>query len=280
MVEDDSDPKHRFYYCEDCCYPAHVVCILGTWRIFSGSAVAVDAKLVDFTLGTEPRGSVRVPASHCGILGFRFSHDAKRWKLILIKSTLSNLPTYFLSLFHLQADVAYREMVVALWEGEGCFLEAGGGGEVWESLGRWCSKFVGVLMGWGFGKAFGEAGIVLLILFPSQWVMVLGCKFWSDVWCGDSTLKGAFPDLFSIAADKEAAVADYLMIRNGNIHWEVTSDVLAARWKIGFYCEILFKCCLNASPPNSIPLESNLEGQSPSSSSILLMVSCLGENPH
>ncbi|KAJ6359811.1 hypothetical protein OIU77_003921 [Salix suchowensis] len=42
----------------------------------SGSAVAVGAKLVDFSLGTDTGGSVRVPASYCGILGFRPSHDA------------------------------------------------------------------------------------------------------------------------------------------------------------------------------------------------------------
>ncbi|GKV20645.1 hypothetical protein SLEP1_g30742 [Rubroshorea leprosula] len=41
----------------------------------SGSAVAVAAKLVDFSLGTDTGGSVRVPASYCGILGFRPSHD-------------------------------------------------------------------------------------------------------------------------------------------------------------------------------------------------------------
>ncbi|CAK9328360.1 unnamed protein product [Citrullus colocynthis] len=40
----------------------------------SGSAVAVGAKLVDFSLGTDTGGSVRVPASYCGILGFRPSH--------------------------------------------------------------------------------------------------------------------------------------------------------------------------------------------------------------
>ncbi|XP_022845754.1 amidase 1-like [Olea europaea var. sylvestris] len=40
----------------------------------SGSAVAVGAKLVDFSLGTDTGGSVRVPASHCGIFGFRPSH--------------------------------------------------------------------------------------------------------------------------------------------------------------------------------------------------------------
>eukprot|EP00252_Welwitschia_mirabilis_P000757 TRINITY_DN1071_c0_g1_i1.p1 TRINITY_DN1071_c0_g1~~TRINITY_DN1071_c0_g1_i1.p1 ORF type:complete len:590 (+),score=124.05 TRINITY_DN1071_c0_g1_i1:345-2114(+) len=40
----------------------------------SGSAVAVAAKLVDFALGTDTAGSVRVPAAFCGILGFRPSH--------------------------------------------------------------------------------------------------------------------------------------------------------------------------------------------------------------
>ncbi|GMG99708.1 hypothetical protein Nepgr_001548 [Nepenthes gracilis] len=40
----------------------------------SGSAVAVGAKLVDLALGTDTGGSTRVPASFCGILGFRPSH--------------------------------------------------------------------------------------------------------------------------------------------------------------------------------------------------------------
>ncbi|CAN4126144.1 unnamed protein product [Withania somnifera] len=40
----------------------------------SGSAVAVGAKHVDFSLGTDTGGSVRVPASYCGIYGIRPSH--------------------------------------------------------------------------------------------------------------------------------------------------------------------------------------------------------------
>src|SRR5215216_4472862 len=41
----------------------------------SGSASAVACGLVDFALGTDTGGSTRVPASDCGIWGFRPSHD-------------------------------------------------------------------------------------------------------------------------------------------------------------------------------------------------------------
>jgi amidase len=40
----------------------------------SGSAAAVSGDLVDFALGTDCGGSVRLPASYCGIYGIRTSH--------------------------------------------------------------------------------------------------------------------------------------------------------------------------------------------------------------
>ncbi|MCK0472865.1 amidase [Halalkalibacter sp. APA_J-10(15)] len=40
----------------------------------SGSAVAVAASEVDFALGTDTGGSIRIPASYCGVYGFRPTH--------------------------------------------------------------------------------------------------------------------------------------------------------------------------------------------------------------
>jgi len=42
----------------------------------SGSAAAVTGGLVDFALGTDTAGSMRIPASYCGIYGFRPTHGA------------------------------------------------------------------------------------------------------------------------------------------------------------------------------------------------------------
>jgi amidase len=55
----------------------------------SGSASAVACGLVDFALGTDSGGSVRVPASNCGIWGWRPTHG-----LISVAGVMPLSPTY------------------------------------------------------------------------------------------------------------------------------------------------------------------------------------------
>lgn len=49
----------------------------------SGSAVAVASGSVDFALGTDTGGSIRVPSSYCGVYGFRPTHGAVGMKGVI-----------------------------------------------------------------------------------------------------------------------------------------------------------------------------------------------------
>ncbi|XP_057465351.1 translocon at the outer membrane of chloroplasts 64-like [Actinidia eriantha] len=58
----------------------------------SGAAVAVAANLVDFSLGVDTDGGVRVPAGYCGVIGFRPSHGAvSHMGIIPVSSSLDTV---------------------------------------------------------------------------------------------------------------------------------------------------------------------------------------------
>tara|TARA_R110000751_G_scaffold270143_2_gene369940 strand:- start:25484 stop:26686 length:1203 start_codon:yes stop_codon:yes gene_type:complete len=61
----------------------------------SGSAVVTAAGLVDFAVGTDTGGSVRVPAAFCGIFGFRPSHGALRMQGVLPFAPGYDTPGWF-----------------------------------------------------------------------------------------------------------------------------------------------------------------------------------------
>src|SRR6476620_7685128 len=76
----------------------------------NGSASAVACGLVDFALGTDTGGSVRVPASNCGIWGWRPSHG-----LISLAGVMPFAPTLdTVGVFTRSAELLQRIAAVLL----------------------------------------------------------------------------------------------------------------------------------------------------------------------
>lgn len=76
----------------------------------SGSASAVACGLVDFALGTDTGGSVRVPAANCGIYGFRPSHG-----FVSVAGVMPFAPTFdTVGVLAASADVMTRAAAVLL----------------------------------------------------------------------------------------------------------------------------------------------------------------------
>ncbi|SDD51721.1 amidase family protein [Ruegeria marina] len=61
----------------------------------SGSAAAVAAQVVPAALGTDTAGSIRIPAAHCGVFGFRPSHGRYSCGGIMPLFPTRDAPGYF-----------------------------------------------------------------------------------------------------------------------------------------------------------------------------------------
>uniref|UniRef100_A0A2N9FK77 Transposase MuDR plant domain-containing protein n=1 Tax=Fagus sylvatica TaxID=28930 RepID=A0A2N9FK77_FAGSY len=190
------------------------------------------------------------------LAGWKRMYLSKGGRLALIKSTLSNLPTYFLSLFPILVSVAKRIEKI-----QKDFLWKRLGEEFKFHLVKWdaiCSPCMNVglavrnlrvfnetLLGkwlWRYGlkrdalwrrmingnmSLWGVASLL-------EWLMVmgLGTKFWVDTWCGDTPLNIQFPELYRIAQDKEANVADHMEQYHGTFQWQVNFVQAAHDWEL------------------------------------------------
>jgi exonuclease III len=201
--------------------------------------------------------------------GWQRMYLSKGGRITLIKSTLSSLPTYFMSLFPIPASVALRIDKIQrdfLWGGMGegkkfhlvnwsqvCQpLKMGGLGvrnlRLFNQalLGKWLwrygneenafwrhlisAKYGNSFGGWTTREVHGPYGSGLWKHIRKGWGIFTRhvhfevgdgskTKFWDDVWCGSCSLKHAFPDLYSIARNKDAAVGDLLQFQNGGVTW-------------------------------------------------------------
>lgn len=86
----------------------------------SGSASAVASGLVDFAIGTDTGGSVRVPASNCGIWGYRPSHG-----LISVAGVAALAPSFdTVGIFSNTAEILEQVMSVLLAENTNQYNES------------------------------------------------------------------------------------------------------------------------------------------------------------
>ncbi len=59
------------------------------------------------------------------------------------------------------------------------------------------------------------------------------------MWCTDGSLKDVYPELFRLARDKNACVADNFQRLGDSIHWEVTFSRLAQDWELESFLSFL-----------------------------------------
>jgi hypothetical protein len=66
------------------------------------------------------------------------------------------------------------------------------------------------------------------------------------VWCGELSLKAAFPALFVIAREKNAFVADHLDFSSGSLQWDVSFIRAAHDWELdtmASFFTLLYSIC-------------------------------------
>jgi hypothetical protein len=64
-------------------------------------------------------------------------------------------------------------------------------------------------------------------------------SFWHDLWCGDMTLKIAFPALFGIVRVEDASVADNLEVLGGSNQWNMSFTREAHNWEVDVFASFL-----------------------------------------
>uniref|UniRef100_A0A2N9GKR1 Reverse transcriptase domain-containing protein n=1 Tax=Fagus sylvatica TaxID=28930 RepID=A0A2N9GKR1_FAGSY len=206
------------------------------------------------------------------LAGWKRLYLSKGGKVTLIKSTLSNLPTYFLSLFPILVGVAQRLEKIQrdfLWSGLGeelkfhlvswpkiCEPIYSGGLAIRNLrrfnqalLGKWLwrygcdhealwrrvvdAKYGSLWGGWCSKDTRGPYGVSLWKNIRKEWESFLKhlflqvgngerIRFWRDHWCGKEPLKKTYQDLFSIARDKDVAIASIMSFESGGLHWDLS----------------------------------------------------------
>ncbi|RVX19375.1 putative ribonuclease H protein [Vitis vinifera] len=191
---------------------------------------------------------------------------SKGGRLTLIRSTMSSMPIYLMSLFHLPRKVRLRLEKIQrdfLWGGGTLAHKphlvrwnlwnwrfANERDALWRSVislkygveeGGWCTQDVMGRNGVGLWKAIRKKWG----LFDGRVVFHLGngqrVKFWKDKWCGDGPLCECFPSLFSMSMSKNAWVSEVWNPVGDGIGWTPLFARAFNDWEIDLVERLLQK---------------------------------------
>ena len=92
------------------------------------------------------------------------------------------------------------------------------------------AKYDSLQGGWSSGEVVGPNGVSLWKNIRKEWTTVSSflsfeigdgsmVSFWTDKWCGTTSFKEAYPDLFRISQNKAALVKEHLQYHNEVVSW-------------------------------------------------------------
>lgn len=123
--------------------------------------------------------------------------------------------------YHLEGESLWKEVVDSRYGG---------------ARGGWCTNVVR-----GAWRGFVEIFRGGWQCFENNIRFVVGqgtrIRFWQDVWCGECSLERAFLALYSIAANREASVADLLVFSHGSHKWNILFTRKNHDWELSTVLE-------------------------------------------